>query len=120
MIMNLNAYDNVIDKVDKTKTWIDVKKHLLLSREMKYRKWCVLSKRFNTENNCYDYFVILLDNPPQDRVAFNARLDDYGRVKIRLHEMYNETDLQYLTKDTNVTIKHVEHEEDGDVYQLEI
>ena len=111
--MNLNAYDNVIDKVDKTKTWIDVKKHLLL-------KWYVLSKRFNTENNCYDYFVILLDNPPQDRVAFNARLDDYGRVKIQLHEMYNETDLQHLTKDANINIKHVEHEEDGDVYQLEI
>lgn len=118
--MNLNAYDDVIEKINKTKTWIDVKKRLLLSREMKYRKWYVLSKRFNTKNNSYDYFIILLDNHPQDKVAFNTRFDDYGRIKILLHEMYNKTDLQYLTKDTNITIKHIEHEEDGDVYQLEI
>ena len=38
MTMNLNAYDNVIDKIDKTKTWIDVCKKLLLSREIKYRE----------------------------------------------------------------------------------
>ena len=118
--MNLNAYDNIIDKIDKTKTWIDVKKHLLLSREIKYRKYYTLSKRFNTENNCYDYFIILLDNPPQDRISFNTRLDDYGRIKIRLHELYNESDLRYFEKDSNITIKNVEHEEDGDVYQLEI
>lgn len=118
--MNLNAYDNVINKVDKTKTWIDVKKHLLLSREIKYRKWYVLSKRFNTKNNCYDYFVILLDNHPQDRVAFNTIHDDYGRIKIKLYNMYNESDLKYLTKDTNISINHIEHENDGDVYQLDL
>lgn len=118
--MNLNAYDDVIEKIDKTKTWIDIKKHLLLSREIKYHKWYTLSKRFNTETKSYDYFIILLDNPSLNRTSFNTKLDDYGRIKIRLYELYNESSLQYLKKDTNITINHIDHEEDGDVYQLEI
>ena len=99
--MNLNAYDTITDKVDKTKSWINITKHLLLSREIKFRKYYVLSKRFNTETKVYDYFVILLDEQPTDRVSYNTRLDDYGRVKIRLHELYNESDLANLEKDTN-------------------
>ena len=118
--MNLNAYDTITDKVDKTKSWINITKHLLLSREIKFRKYYVLSKRFNTETKVYDYFVILLDEQPTDRVSYNTRLDDYGRVKIRLHELYNESDLANLEKDTNITIRHVEHEDDGDVYQIEV
>ena len=30
--MNLNAYDSITEKIDKTKTWIDTKKCILLSR----------------------------------------------------------------------------------------
>ena len=37
--MNLKAYDEITPKVDKTKTWVIVKNHNLLSREIKYRKY---------------------------------------------------------------------------------
>ena len=30
--MNLNAYDNITETIDKTKTWVDIRKKLLLSR----------------------------------------------------------------------------------------
>lgn len=116
--MNLNAYDSIIDKIDKTKTWVDVKKHLLLSREIKFRPRYVLTKRFDTELKVYNYYIILLDNAPIDRQSFPTRIDDYGRIKIRLHNLYTESDLQYLEKDSNINIKCIEHEEDGDVYQL--
>lgn len=118
--MNLNAYDNIIEKIDKTKTWIDVTKHLLLSREIKYRKYYILSKRFNIELNNYDYFIILLDSQPTDRISFQTKFDNYGRTKILLHELYNESPLLYLEKDVNINIKHIEEYEDGDVYQLDI
>lgn len=118
--MNLNAYDNITEKINKSKTWIDVKKHLLLSREIKYRKFYILSKRFNVENSVYNYFIILLDYQPENKVFYYTKRDDYGRIKIRLHELYNESDLKYFEKDSNIIINHIEHEEDGDVYQLEI
>lgn len=118
--MNLNAYDDIIEKVDKTKTWIDVDKHLLLSREIKFRKYYVLSKRYNPELKVYEYYIILIDYKPIDRASYNTRKDDYGRVKIRLHDLYTDSDLQYLEHNVNVSIKHIESEDDGDIYQLDI
>ena len=118
--MNLNAYDSITEKIDKTKTWIDTKKCILLSREIKYRKYYVLSRRFNTELNTYDYFIILLDEKPTDRVSYQTRIDDYGRVKIRLYDLYRESTLSNLEKDTNISITKVEHQDDGDIYQLDV
>lgn len=119
-MINLNAYDSITEKIDKSKTWIDTKKHLLLSREIKFRKYYVLSKRFNTKLDSYEYFIILLDNPPADRVYNNTRFDDYGRVKIRLNELYNELNPNTLQKDINININLIESEDDGDVYSLDI
>ena len=118
--MNLNAYDEITEKVDKTKTWIDVNKHLLLSREIKFRKYYVLSKRYNTETKVYDYYIILLDNKPIDRQSYRTKIDDYGRIKIRLYNLYNESYLCFLTQDTNISIECIESDEDGDVYQLDV
>ena len=118
--MNLNAYDDIIEKIDKRKTWIDVRKQLLLSREIKFRPYYTLTKRFNSNLNNYDYFIILLDNKPENRVSYNTKKDDYGRIKLKLYELYTESDLVYLEKDTNINIKLVDTDDDGDVYQLDI
>ena len=119
-MINLNAYDSITNKIDKTKTWINVEKHLLISREIKFHKYYILSKRFNTKLNSYDYFIILLNDVPIDRKYYNTRIDDYGRVKIRLHELYNESDLSSLEKDVNIGIKLIEFDDDSSVYQLDI
>lgn len=118
--MNLNAYDDITEKIDRTKTWIDVNKHLLLSREIKYRKYYVLCKRYEPELKTYNYYIALIDHRQLDKPCFTTRKDDYGRVKIRLHDLYTDSDLQYLKHDVNISIKHIENEDDGDVYQLEI
>lgn len=119
-MINLNAYDSITEKIDKTKTWIDINKHQLLSREIKFRKYYVLSKRFNPELDIYEYFIILLNEKPTDRISYQTKIDDYGRVKIRLYELYKESDLNYLTKDINININLIEHQDDGDVYQLDV
>ena len=56
--MNLNAYDNVKLKINKQKTWIDIDKQQLLSREIKFRPYITLSKRFNVQNKSYEYFLL--------------------------------------------------------------
>lgn len=118
--MNLNAYDNITEKIDKTKTWIDTKKHLLLSREIKYRKYYVLCKRYEPELKTYNYYIALIDHQQLDKQSFNTKKDDYGRVKIRLHNLYDDSDLKYLEHDTNVYIELVTSEDDGEVYRLDI
>ena len=49
--MNLNAYDNVVEKINKQKSWIDIKKKMLLSRELNVRDYVLLTKRYD---NKYD------------------------------------------------------------------
>ena len=118
--MNLNAYDAVAQKIDKSKTWIDVDKCQLLSREIKYRPFVTISKRFNKQTVDYDYFIITLDEPPFDRVYTRTRIDDYGRVKINLRLIWQNTSLNTLEQDTNISITNVEHTNDGDIYKLDI
>lgn len=118
--MNLNAYDDVSPVINKQATWIDINKTQLLSREIKYRKYVTISKRFNPETSEYEYYIILLDNLPANRSYTNTKKDDYGRIKINLLPIWNECSLCSYNKNINIELKHIEHSDDGDVYQLDV
>lgn len=118
--MNLNAYDNVIEKLDRTKTWVDVRKKNLLSREIVHRPYTCLLKRYDPTTNCTTYFIAMLDSPPVDKKYKSTRRDEYGRIKISLTDIWKDTYLTQLETNSNIVITHVEHEEDGDVYLLDI
>ena len=66
--MNLNAYDSIIEKLDKNKTWIDIRRKTILSREMKYRKYTCILKRYNPETNMNVYINALHENHPANRL----------------------------------------------------
>lgn len=118
--MNLNAYDNVEEKVDKTKTWIDIRKKTIYSREIKYRPYMCLLKRYDSKFKCTFYFIAMLDKPPQDKIATNTTCDDYGRIKIKVSSIWKETYLQELKTNCNIVCELVESAEDGDVYSINI
>lgn len=118
--MNLNKYDNVTEKIDKTKTWVDIRKKQLLSREIKYRPYTCLLKRYNTKYNTYSYFIAILDNPPADRNCKCTVLDDYGRIKISLSNIWNKTYLNELKSNCNIICELVESDKDGDVYSIDV
>lgn len=118
--MNLNAYDDIKEKIDKTKTWIDIKKKILISRELKYRPYVCLLKRYIPKTNTNNYYIALLDNPPTDRKYRLTVVDDYGRVKIKVSDIWNETSLAQLVDDCNIMCDFVESGEDGDIYFLDI
>lgn len=118
--MNLNAYDDVKEQVNKNKTWIDVKNKTLLSREIQYRRVTLLSKRYNIVSKSYDYFIIMLDDEPLDRDYVLTNRDDYGRVKIRLTKIWHDSSLATFDANCNIGIQHIDHTDDGDVYQLDI
>lgn len=116
--MNLNAYDDIIEKVDKTKTWVDIKNKTILSREIKYRPYVSLLKRYNIKSKCYEYYIALLLNRPLNKTSFRTLKDNYGRVKIRVGQIWAETSLNKLNKDNNIDIKFIEQQEDGEIYRL--
>ena len=118
--MNLKAYDEITPKVDKTKTWVIVKNHNLLSREIKYRKYFTIGKRFNKENNEYEYFIILLDNRPEDRTYGTVKFDNYGRIKININSIWDELIPRVYSTDINISIKYIEGDDTSDVYKLDL
>lgn len=118
--MNINAYDDIREKLDKTKTWVDIRKKQLFSREIKYRKYNCLLKRYDAKTNITNYYIAMLDNPPTDRKYNNTIMDDYGRVKISISSIWKETYLARLSSNCNVCINLVESDEDGDIYFLDV
>ena len=118
--MNLSAYDAIYPKIDKQKTWIDVNHYQLLSREIKYRPYITICKRYNKEENDYEYFVVLLDNIPPERDYSKTKFDEYGRIKINLKSIWKETILQNIEHNCNINISHIEHTDDGDIYKIDL
>lgn len=118
--MNLNSYDNIKEKVNKHKTWIDINRKQLISREIKYRKYVSLLHRYNPKLDTYSYFIALLDYPIQDKFYTIINRDNYGRIKINLKEIWNNTCLKEFDRDCNIECTLVESEVDGEIYFLDI
>lgn len=121
MTVNLNIYDDAVDKLDRSKTWINVKYQEIFSREIKPRNYSMLTKQYDKRNVSNSYFVITLDNPPEDyRNYQKSRYDDWGRFKISIAGIWYNSIAHTLTKDTNVNLTHVYHDNDSDVYEIDI
>lgn len=118
--MNLNAYDNITEKTDKTKTWVDIKKQLLYSREIKYRPYHCILKRYDVKTNTTSYFIAMLDTTPKERKCKHTALDDYGRVKISLSSIWKDTYLTRVNNNCNIQCELIENESDGDIYSIDV
>lgn len=118
--MNLNAYDNIIEPIDKTKTWIDINKKTILSRIIKYRPYNCLLKRYDNNTNSNVFFIALLDNPPVDKKYKCTVKDNYGRIKINISSIWKESYISQLKTNCNINIKLVESDTDGEIYLLDI
>lgn len=118
--MNLNAYDNINEKIDKNKTWIDIKRKVLYSREIKYRPYYSLMKRYDSKLAGLSFFIAMLDKPDKNKICFATKKDDYGRVKLNLHALWHSTYLYQLENNCNIDVTLVDANNDGDVYFLDI
>ena len=118
--MNLSAYDSINNKIDKNKSWVDIKKKQLLSREINKRQYSTLVKRYDAQTNTNSYYVAITDTPPKDNVCKKLKIDDYGRVKLNLTPIWNETYLSQLDSNCNIMIERVEHDSDCDIYFIDV
>ena len=118
--MNLNAYDNITNNLDKTKTWIDIKKKTLLSREIKARPYYTLLKRYNPNTNSNTYFIAMLDSPDVNKKCYLTRIDNYGRIKIKLTSIWKDIYLADCETNCNVMVSLVESDKMGDIYNLDL
>lgn len=117
--MNLSAYDNVVNKINKRKTWINSRNKSIISREISYRKYYTFVKRYEPKLNDTIYFIVMLDNIDKNRKISVTRKDDYGRVCLKINSIIDKLELN-INKDSSINIKHIEHTFDGDIYEIEV
>lgn len=118
--MNLVAYDKISNRTDKTKTWIDTKKGIILSREINRRKYYTYVKRFDPQLCLTIYFLVLLDDNPGDRQVYRTKTDDYGRLKFSINPIASEYGLYNLDNGANISLSHIESADDGDIYRFNL
>jgi len=117
--MNLAAYDIIGNKIDKTKSWLSVNKSIIYSREIKpTRGYYTFANRYNKDSNDYSWYVILINEKLDSNVSFKVIVDDYGRTKINIKPILKDSPFRFIDKDCNITIKKVEEDNDGDIYQF--
>ena len=118
--MNLNAYDNVKEELDKHKTWYSPKFRRLYSREIKFRMFYKFLKRWNETIKRNDYFLAISMYNTDGKFSI-ANRHNYGRLKVSVpKEVIEDSILNSIVEDTNVELKLVDNQVDGEVYQLNI
>jgi|GEM_PF-6583928 len=118
--MNLNAYDNITETLDKQKTWYNPKYRRLYSREIEHYRNYNFYKRWNNETNSNDYFIAFSDSLPDNEFKV-VPTDNYGRVKLSVpKEIIEDSILASMTVETNVEVKLVDVQHDGKIYHLNI
>lgn len=118
--MNLNAYDNVKEELDKHKTWYSSKFRRLYSREIKFRMFYKFLKRWNGTIKRNDYFLAISESNT-DGKFYRTERDNYNRLKVSIpKELIEDSILNSIVEDTNIDIKLVDNQVDGEVYQLNI
>lgn len=117
--MNLVAYDNIDSITNKNKTWIDVYHKCMFSREIAPRNYICFGKKYNSEENTTVIYIITLDDKPSDRVCSNTIVTNNGCIKISIKSIWDEAKLYNVkAKYINAIIKHIEHTDDGDIYEF--
>ena len=118
--MNLNAYDNIKEELDKHKTWYSPKFRRLYSREIKFRMFYKFMKRWNETNKQNDYFLAVSMNNVDGKFSITTK-DNYSRTKFSVpKEVIEDSILNSIVEDTNIDVRLVDEQVDGEVYQLNI
>ena len=118
--MNLSAYDKITEKVDKSKSWIHIKSKRLITREIKYRPYSTILKRYVPSCNIYEYYLVISDTTNNDCKFNKVFIDDYGRLKISLLSIWKELGLDKINKNINVNITIDNTQDDCEIYKLDI
>lgn len=117
--MSLNEYDTVSTKIDRKKSWIDIKNKIIYSREIKIKRryYNYLSKYDNVLTGETKYYLSLTDDVSNNKV-YNTVKDNYGRFKFKCNDVFEALGFTQISSDRNITLRHYESGENYDIYEI--
>ena len=119
-MINLNEYDDASPIINKKKSWLSVKTKQLFSREIKFKPYVTIGSKYHPDLKGYSYYLILLDEIPDDRSCSRVHIDNYGRVKISLKSIWDKTSLINYDKDANISVELVDYADNATIYQIDV
>lgn len=117
-MINLFEYDVAKDQKDSNTVVIKNRKSIT-SREITYRPYYILLKKFNPNTSTNQYFIAMLDEPDGIRKCSKTILDDYGRVRLYLNGQFNDIIHSSIIDDKYLKITKVESADNADIYLIE-
>ena len=117
--MPLNEYDTVSTKIDRKKSWIDIKNKIIYSREIKTKRqyYNYLSKYDNVLTGETKYYLSLTDDVSNNKY-YNTVRDNYGRFKFKCNDVFEALGFTQTSSDKNITLRHYESGENYDIYEI--
>lgn len=117
--MNLYAYDIVNRPLNKNETWINTKRQVLYSREIKYEPYNILLRRYDPKTNSFTYYIGMVKEKPTDYAVTRTVIDDYGRIKIHIDSIFKELAKDTIPNNQKIKLVLVEESDEGEIYLIE-
>ena len=119
-MINLMQYDNIIEQVDKSKTWFNPNTRFIYSREIANKKYYSFKRKWSDDKKQFDYFLILSDKYIPNSKFRVVRIDDDGRMKLRLDSIFKLSWISSAEHDVNINIQKLEEDNESVVYQIDL
>ncbi len=108
-------YEVVNPVTNRKRPYLDNKDYLIVPNAIKDYKYYIECRQYNPKDLCYNYYL-LLGVEKFDENCRKCNVDDYCRLKCKLHgETLNFIKAQYLANGNNVC-NYLESEDNYDVF----
>lgn len=110
-------YELIAPVTDRKAPYLNRSGAFIVPAIKKLYKYYVEVKRYNPDALCYEYFLLLSDKK-FDVQCRKCRVDDYGRLKVKLHGEFLDFVANECTSNGNVQFNYEESEDCYDIWKI--
>lgn len=110
-------YEIIAPITNRKNPYIDSKDFFIVPDFKKIYRYYIEVKRYNLATLNYEYFLLLSDTK-FDIQCRKCRVDDYCRLKVKLHGDIKDYTIKEVASRGNVEFNYIESEQDYDVWQI--
>ena len=110
-------YEIINPVTNRKSPYLDGKGFIIAPAINKNYRYYIEVRRYNNNTLCYEYFI-LLSTTKFDNQCKKCRVDDYGRLKVKLGKELYDIAKEEMIATGNVSFVYNETENDYDVWEL--
>lgn len=111
------TYEIIAPVTNRKIPYLDSKGFFIVPNVIKLYNYYIEVKRYNPTKFCYEYFLLLGVNK-FDSQCRKCRVDDYARLKAKLHGEFMDYTSSIMTARGNINMEYVESVNEYDVWEL--